>query len=299
MKIECKDRFVFLEEQGMRDGLQSIATFVPTEKKLSWIKSLVAAGCKRIQVTSFVHPKMVSQMADAEALCRALPVFEDVRFSALVLNQKGLERAISAHMIFLAISLSASDAHSRKNTGMNLGEAKEEFKNNMQFALREQRVVRGGIQCAFGCRYAGNIPSDLVLDLIKFQLDSGISELALADSTGMGHPAQLADLLPKAMELCGSVPISLHLHNTENKGLANVYAGLQAGIRHFDTALGGLGGCPFIPGASGNIATEDTAHMLHQMGYETNISIPEIAEISKDVARETEAMLSGAIFHQI
>ncbi len=287
---------VVLEEQGMRDGLQTVKTIVPLEVKLRWIDQLIAAGLRRLQVTSFVHPRLVPHMADAEALFARLPLRDDVVYSALALNRKGVERAIAAGARHLAISVSASDTHSQKNTRMSLIEAKEDFRGNLRLARENGIPVRAGIQCAFGCRYEGAIPPQRIYDLVKHHLDAGADELALADSTGMGHPGQMRDMLPRVLELCGPVPLALHLHNTENKGLANVYAALEAGIRQFDTAFGGLGGCPFIPGATGNIATEDTAHLLHQLGYTTGIDIAQVAALSREAARTTDAQLSGAIY---
>jgi len=287
---------VILEEQGLRDGLQTLKTIVPTEKKLAWIVQLVEAGLRRIQVASFVHPRLVPQMADAEAIFQQLPQRDDVVYSALVLNQKGVERAIAAGARHLAISLSASDTHSQKNTRMTLEEAKADFRVNVQLARAHGIRVRAGIQCAFGCRYEGAISPQRVLDLVKHHLDAGADEIALADSTGMAHPVQMRHLVRQALDLCGAVPLALHLHNTENKGLANLLAAYEVGVRQFDTAFGGLGGCPFIPGATGNIATEDTVHFFRQMGVETGIDLERVAAISREVEALTGAQLSGALY---
>jgi len=287
---------IILEEQGLRDGLQTIPNIVPTDVKRTWLDRLVKAGVQRIQVASFVHPRLVPQMADAAALFAQLHDRSDVVFSALVLNQKGVERAIEAGVRHLAISLSASEAHSLKNTRMNLETAKKDFRANVRLARQHQINVRAGIQCAFGCRYQGRIATQQVLDLVKHHLDTGADELALADSTGMANPSQLKDLMQNVLELVGAVPVSLHLHNTENKGLANVYAGIEAGVRQFDTAFGGLGGCPFIQNATGNIATEDTIHLLHQMGYETGIDLPKIAALSQEIAHFLGMPLPGALY---
>jgi len=287
---------VILEEQGLRDGLQTVKTLIPTEKKLDWIRQLEDAGIQRIQITSFVHPKLVPQMADAEQLFRSIELKPDVVYSGLVLNKKGVERAIDCGAKHLAISISASDLHSQKNTRMTLANAKTNFAENVQLAHANGIKVRAGIQCAFGCRFEGVIPRERVFDLVKHHLDKGVEALALADSTGMGNPQQVFEMMSHIIELSENTPITLHLHNTENKGLANVYAGYQAGIRSFDTAFGGLGGCPFIPGATGNIATEDTAHMFHQMGIETGIDIPKISKISLELAETTKAQLSGSLY---
>ncbi len=162
---------------------------------------------------------------------------------------------------------------------------------------REAQIkIRGGIQCAFGCRYEGAIDSSAVLDLVKHHLDAGVEELALADSTGMANPKALGELMQQVLEQAEDRPVILHLHNTESKGLANVYAALLAGIRYFDTAFGGLGGCPFIKSASGNIATEDTAHLLHQMGWETGIDIAQVSQVSQEMATFLQTQLPGQMY---
>jgi hydroxymethylglutaryl-CoA lyase len=287
---------VILEEQGLRDGLQTLAQIVPAARKLDYIERLVDAGLRRIQVASFVHPLLVPAMADAEDICRGLRPHPEVVYSGLALNVRGVERAVAAGLKHVSISISASDTHSRKNAGMGLREAHSAFQEMARLARSEGVVVRGGIQCAFGCRYEGRIAPEQVLDMVKRHLDTSIDEIALADSTGMANPAGLRALMTRVLELAGEKPVSLHLHNTENKGLANVYAALEAGVRQFDTAFGGLGGCPFIQNASGNIATEDTAHMLHQMGFDTGIDIGKVAAISRDMEAFLGHELPGQLY---
>jgi hydroxymethylglutaryl-CoA lyase len=282
---------IILEEQGLRDGLQTLPVTIPVTKKLEWIDKLVSAGARRIQVASFVHPELVPQMADAEAVIQGLPANTGVLFSGLALNVRGVQRAAAAGLKHLSISLSASNTHSLKNANKSLAQARIEFKEMVALALQNGITVRGGIQCAFGCRYEGAISEELVYDLVRFHLDTGLQEIALADSTGMGNPVQIKRMMPAVLDVCGTVPVALHLHNTENKGYANVCAALEAGIKQFDTAFGGLGGCPFIKGATGNIATEDTVHLLQQMGYETGIDIHKVAEVSS----EMEAILGGKL----
>jgi len=284
---------IIIEEQGLRDGLQNLPRILPLKMKLDFIYRLVDSGIRRIQVTSFVHPKRVPAMADAEELCAALPQYKDVEFSALVLNNKGLERAVNAGIRYVAASISASDTHSRRNANKSLRDAQKEFGEVTALARQHNLVVRGGLQCVFGCRYEGVVEEDLIYDITKYQLDCGVQEMAFADSTGMGNPFQMRRILPRLQEICGYVPITLHLHNTENKGYANVVAALETGIKQFDTAYGGLGGCPFIEGATGNIATEDTVHLLHQMGYTTGIDIQKVATISRDMQEWLGAPLPG------
>ncbi len=274
---------VTIEEQGLRDGIQNLDVILSVEQKLHFIDSLVDAGIKRIQIASFVHPKLVPQMADAEAVCKRVSKKDGIIYSGLVLNLKGVERAITAGLDHISCSISASDTHSQKNARKTLAEAKIAFLEMVKTCQENNIRARGGIQCAFGCRYEGVIAKEHVLDVVKFHLDTGIEELALADSTGMANPMQIEELMNSVKELAGDVPLILHLHNTESKGYANVYAALRSGVRIFDTAFGGLGGCPFITSATGNIATEDTIHMLHQMGYETGIDINKVAKLSLEM----------------
>ena len=287
---------IILEEQGLRDGLQNLPQPLPTERKLAIVHRLIEAGLRRIQVVSFVHPRLVPQMADAEALCRQLPDRPDVVFSGLVLNLRGVERGIAAGLRHLACSMSASDTHSRKNTRMSLPEARRAFAAMIDRAHAAGVTVRAGIQCALGCRYEGRIDPEVVLDLVRHHLDAGAGEIALADSTGMGHPAALGELVGRALELANDRPVFLHLHDTEGKGSANVCAALAAGARHFDVAFGGLGGCPFIRSATGNIATEDTAHLLHQLGHHTGIDIGGVAGISRELSAWLGHPLPGRMY---
>ncbi len=288
---------VILEEQGLRDGLQTLSQTIPTEKKLEYLDMLIDAGIKRIQIASFVHPKLVPQMADAEEVCKKINRKPGVIYSGLVLNLKGVERGIKAGLDHLACSISASNTHSQKNARLTLDKAKQAFKEMVALAKLNNVTVRGGIQCAFGCRYEGKIKASHVLDMVDHHLDLGIDELALADSTGMGNPKELGELMQKVIERANGIPVILHLHNTENKGYVNLYAALEAGVRIFDTAFGGLGGCPFIKSATGNIATEDTTHILAQLGYETGIDIHKIARISHAMEETLGHKLPGQLYN--
>jgi hydroxymethylglutaryl-CoA lyase len=284
---------VVIEEQGLRDGLQSEKALVPKEKKLELINAVVDAGVKRVQVTSFVHPKLVPQMADAEDVCKGLKQAKDVIFSGLVLNPKGIERAANAGLKHVAASISASDTHSRKNANASLAEARKGFAEMVKVGKQHGLTIRGGLQCVFGCRFEGRIDPAVVLDLIKEQLDLGIDEVALADSTGMANPHSIQQISAKVIELANGMPVFLHLHDTEGKGLANALAALQVGVAHFDTAFGGMGGCPFIKGASGNISTEDLVFMLGQMGIESGIDIDKISTISRSLEKFFAKQFSG------
>jgi len=290
---------IVIEEQGLRDGLQSEKRFVPTDKKLEIIGVVADAGIKRIQVTSFVNPKLVPQMADAEDVCRALDRSRDVLYSALVLNSKGIDRASNAGLRHVAASISASDTHSRKNANASLPEARKRIAEMIKTGKKSGLLIRGELQCVFGCRFEGRIDPNVVFDMIKEQLDIGIDEVALADSTGMANPISIQEISAKIIELSEDKPVFLHLHDTEGKGLANALAAMQVGIAHFDTAFGGTGGCPFIKGATGNISTEDMVFMSAQMGIETGVDIDKIAAISRSLENYFSKQFSGKMHRVI
>jgi len=286
---------IIIEEQGPRDGFQSEKAVVPTERKLEIINALADAGIPRIQVCSFVHPKYVPQMADAEAVCKGLRRRPGVIYSGLVLNLKGVERAVEAGLDHVAASISASDTHSRKNTGKGLEEVQTGYAEMVRTAKEAGLTVRGGLQCVFGCRFEGAIDPEVVLDLVKRHLDLEIDELALADSTGMADPNSMTDLMGQVLELSGDKPVILHLHDTEGRGLANALAAIQTGVRFFDTAFGGMGGCPFIKGATGNIATEDLVAMVERMGMTTGVDIRTVAAISRSLEEYFEKPFPGSM----
>ena len=290
---------IVIEEQGLRDGLQTEKPFMPTDKKLEIIGMVADAGIKRIQVTSFVHPKLVPQMADAEEICKGLDWSRDVLYSGLVLNTKGLERAANAGLRHVAASISASDTHSRKNANASLPQARQRIAEMIKTGKEHGLVIRGGLQCVFGCRFEGRIDPNVVFDMIKEQLDLGIDEVALADSTGMANPISIQEISGKVIELSEDKPVFLHLHDTEGKGLANALAAMQIGVAHFDTAFGGTGCCPFIKGASGNISTEDMVFMSEQMGIDTGIDIDKIAAISRSLEQYFSKLFSGKMHRVI
>ena len=284
---------VVIEEQGLRDGLQSEQTIVPTDKKLELIDALVDAGVRRVQVVSFVNPRLIPQMADAEELCAGLPDRPGVIFSALVLNARGIERAAAAGLNHVSASISASDTHSRKNANISHADARRQLADMIKIGKARGLTVGGGLQCVFGCRFEGAIDPEVVFDIVKEQLDRGVDEIALADTTGMANPHSIQEICARVVELADGTPVILHLHDTEGKGLANVLTALTLGVKHFDTAFGGMGGCPFIKDASGNIATEDLVWMLSQMGIETGIDAGKIATISRSLEAFFKTQFSG------
>lgn len=274
---------VTLVEVGPRDGFQFEKAVVPTNRKLSVIAQLVAAGLKHIQIASFVHPVKVPQMADADQLIRQLPRDDGVVYTALVLNQRGLDRAMASGIRALEISLSASDTHSRKNAGMAHGEALDQGLRMIDQAVSAGLHIRASLQCAFGCVYEGQIPTARIVDIIRRFADHGAHVLALADTTGMGSPPVVKGILDAVLPLSGRLPLALHLHDTRGLGLVNLMAALNCGVSIFDTALAGMGGCPFVPGAAGNIGTEDTAHLLETLGIHTGVDYRRVGAVSGEM----------------
>jgi hydroxymethylglutaryl-CoA lyase len=248
--------------------------------KIDIINGLLDAGVKNIQVTSFVNPSIVPQMGDAEELVKLLPEKKDAIFSCLVLNKKGLERAVQTGLKNIEISVSASDTHSRRNTGVSRKEAMKSSIMMIGGAKAHGMHVIAGIQCSFGCVYEGGVPEDLVVETAKKFLDSGADAIALSDTTGMGNPLSVKRLSEKTRKLSRGLRVILHLHDTRGLGLANLLAGMESGITDFDTSLAGMGGCPFVPGASGNISTEDAAYMMAMMNIETGIDIGKVSACS-------------------
>lgn len=285
-----------LIEVGLRDGLQNQPVTLPTAVKLEAVAGLIEAGLRQIQVASFVHPQKVPQMADAEALCAGLPRRAGVTYSALVLNPKGVERAVAAGIGRVDASLSASEEHSRRNAGFGIAEARGRLAEMIGAARAAGLEVRAGVQCAFGCVFEGEIPVDRVVELAGQLAGLGPVELALADSTGMATPRDLETVIGRVREEVGELPLILHLHDTRGLGLANLLTALQLGVTRFDTAFGGLGGCPFIPGATGNVATEDVVHALETMGVRTGVDHAKVAAVSARVEEHLGAVMPGKLY---
>lgn len=290
---------VIITEVGPRDGLQMERRVVPTDTKVALIADLAAAGVPAIQVAAFVHPEKVPQMADAEMVIARLPRHGDVAYSALTLNLRGVERACRTAVPWIEVSLSASDAHSRQNTGLTVVQARAATGAMIELAVRSGRRVRGSIQCAFGHLTPGDIAADQVVRMAVELIDQGVEQLVLADTTGLANPVLLRQMLAALLPKVGSVPLGLHLHDTHGLGLVNVMAALEMGIDRFDTALGGLGGCPFVDGAAGNIATEDTLHLLHALSISTGVDPALVAVWSRRLSAFFEHLLPGKRYRWI
>jgi hydroxymethylglutaryl-CoA lyase len=272
---------VNLVEVGLRDGIQREEKFIPTEMKVEYASLLADAGLKNIQVSSFVNPKIVPQMADAAEVFARLPKRDDVTFSALVLNMKGVERAIAAGVKQLEMGVPASETLARKNANTTVEDGIVETAEMVKMAREHGVKVRVGVQVAFGCAYEGKIEQAKVVSMARRFLAMGIDELSLADSAGLGNPQLIRRVVQEVLPLAGSVPVVLHLHDTRGQGLANLLSALKSGVTMFDTSFGGLGGCPFIQTAKGNVATEDTANMLHEMGIQTGVDLKKIGALSR------------------
>lgn len=287
---------VELIEVGLRDGLQNLPRTLATEHKLELLGGLLDAGLKRVQVASFVHPERVPQMADAEALCAALPQRQGVRYSGLALNRKGVERAAAAGLKHVDLSMSASEAHSRRNAGMGLEEAEAHLMSTIAAARGLGLRVRGGVQCAFGCVEGDPVPLERVVRLAGAVAGAGVEEVAIADSAGTADPLRIERVIARVREVAGDIPLVLHLHDTRGLGLANLMAALRQGVTRFDTAFGGLGGCPFIPGATGNVATEDVAHLLAAMGVATGVDENAVCRVAARAKELLGEALPSRIF---
>jgi hydroxymethylglutaryl-CoA lyase len=263
---------ILIEDEFLRDGLQNETRLLSVDEKLAIVAALEAAGCRRIQVGSFVHPKWVPQMADTDAVFDRLQARPGVVHTALILNRAGLDRALAVGVRHLSISVSASETHSQKNTNRSVAEGRAVIAPMIERALSEGITVRAGIQSALGCGFEGRIDPAVVLAIARQWSDLGAHEINLADTAGLSNPVAVRELCLRVRDVIRpDAQLSLHLHDTRGLGLANLFAGLQAGVRIFDTALGGLGGCPFIPKATGNIATEDTVFALTEAGFDTGI----------------------------
>lgn len=283
-------RSVLVSEVGPRDGLQSIGTILPLEDKKRWISAEAACGVREIEVGSFVSPKLLPQMADtAELVAHALTI-PGLTVTALVPNLKGATAAVAAGVHKLTIPFSASDTHLMKNVRRTPGQMLEEVAAIAAMlgtiAPESRPRFEGAISTAFGCTYEGEVPADKVVRLAGTLMSAGCDEVGLSDTTGYANPRQIQGLVARTRAEIGNAALAgLHLHNTRGLGLANVLAGLEAGIDTFDSSLGGLGGCPFAPGASGNIVTEDLVFMLEAMGIVTGIDLAKLLRV-REILKE-------------
>jgi hydroxymethylglutaryl-CoA lyase len=278
-----------------RDGLQSQDKIVDTDTKIELIKKLIDAGIRRMEVVSFVNPKRVPQMADAEELLKRLPAHDDVTYIGLVLNMRGYERARDSSVNEINCVVVASDTFNQRNQGATTEESMlsiaEIMKQNVSSDLRAGVTIGA----SFGCPFEGEVPVSTVVELARRLADMGFKEIALADTIGVAGPTNVTELITAIRPVIGDANLRCHFHNTRNTGVANAYAAVEAGVRIIDSSCGGVGGCPFAPAATGNVATEDILYMLQRMGMETDVNISKIIETAKWLEGPLEAEMPGMV----
>lgn len=289
-----------LHEVGLRDGLQMEHVSVPTERKIAWIKDLAKAGLDVIQVGSFVHPAKVPQMADTDALFQTLTrpgvLPSTVLLSGLVLNEKGLERGFACGVPMFCMGVSASETHSKKNTGMTVAEATDRIVAMGKRALQEHRVVQVSVQSAFGCGYEGPVPVERVLSIVRRYLAEGFRSISLADTAGHATPDAVEALFNAVRDLEPGAELACHFHNTYGMAIANCIAARRAGVTSFESSIAGLGGCPFTKIAGGNVCTEDLVHMLQRMGLRTEVHLDGLIAVAQDVAMYFSREMPGSVY---
>lgn len=281
MMWESFPQRVHIQEVVTRDGLQIEPRFLPTEDKIALIDALSETGVSKIEVTSFVSPKAVPNLADAREVARTIKRRPGVIYVALVPNLRGAQEALAARMDELNLVMSVSETHNLANMRMTAEQSLDAFRTIVEAAQGASASLNGSIATAFGCPFEGKQPEEKVLQLIESYLAIGLDSVTLADTTGMANPRQVAGLVAAVRRQFGAVPLTLHFHNTRGMGLANVVAALDAGADRFDASLGGIGGCPFAPGATGNISTEDLVHMLEEMGVDTGVDLARLLELAR------------------
>lgn len=283
-------------EVGPRDGLQNEKALIATADKIALIERAIDAGARRIEVTSFVNPNKVPQMADADAVCAALPQRDDVTYIGLVMNMRGADRAIATGRINqIGAVVVATDQFAMANQGQTSAESVVVAKDIITRAKAEGLTAQATIAASFGCPFEGEVAEDRVVAIARQLADAGPVEIALADTIGVADPAHVARLVGNVAAAVGSLPVRVHFHNTRGTGLANVWSAVNAGATVVDAALGGLGGCPFAPGAAGNVASEDVAYMLERAGIATGMDLGKLVESSQWLGQIMNRKLPGMV----
>jgi hydroxymethylglutaryl-CoA lyase len=292
MKLPAR---VTLCEVGTRDGFQIEPDFIPTDVKIEIVDRLSAAGVPRIEVTSFVHPKVVPALRDAAEVMAGIARRPGTRYAALVPNDKGASRAVDAGVDAIHTVVSASESHNLANVNMTVAESIEKLRGVMQIAERAGIPVACGISTSFGCPFEGRTPLPQLESVVRRLVDIGARAIGLADTTGMANPRQVTETLEHLMPRFAGIEWTLHTHDTRAMAIPNILAAMACGVTHFDASIGGLGGCPFAPGASGNVCSEDLVHCLHAMGVETGIDLDALVAVSKRVEQVVGRALPGQI----
>ena len=286
---------VVVNEVSLRDGLQMHKPFIPTEGKLRLLNALLQAGVRSAEVASFVSPKAVPQMADAPEICAALPDRDQVEYSVLIPNLKGLERALDASCTNVNLVLSATETMNQKNIGMSLQQTREVCAGTVQRANSAGCRADVYIAVAYECPYDGPVQPEQVLRLAAHMLDAGARRIIIADTIGAGNPVSTRALFDVLLHRFDPTYFACHFHDTRAMALANVWEAIQAGVRRFDSAVGGLGGCPFSPGASGNLATEDLVFFLHQCGFQSGVDLSGVVDAVTCAEEITARKLGGKV----
>lgn len=274
---------VVITEVCPRDGFQSIPDFIPTEEKVDIVNDLLSCGFKQIEITSFVHPKAIPQLRDSSELLAEVKRNSNVKLRALIPNLKGLERAIESKVDKVKLMLSATDSHSISNANCKMNKALEGFEPVIYKANEESIEVTGSISVAFGCPFEGKVPVDRLKYITEKYAEMGVREISLADTAGMANPVLVENVIKTLRKEFNEMKFTLHLHNTRGMAFANAVAGLDAGVTDFDSSVAGIGGCPYIPNASGNISTEDLVHGFEEMGIETGIDLDKVISVARKI----------------
>ena len=282
-------------EVGTRDGFQIEPEFIPTDQKVEVVDRLSDAGVPRIEVTSFVHPKVVPALRDAEEVMARINPRSGTRYAALVPNEKGAVRALDAGVDAIHTVVSASESHNLANVNMTIAESIAKLRAVMQVAERAKVHVGCGISTSFGCPFEGAVPIARLESVVRRLVDIGARAIGLADTTGMANPRQVGEVLGHLMPRFPGIEWTLHTHDTRAMAIPNLLAAMECGVTHFDSSIGGLGGCPFAPGASGNVCSEDLVHCLHAMGVETGIDLDRLVAVSRRVQEIIGRTLPGQI----
>jgi hydroxymethylglutaryl-CoA lyase len=286
---------VLIREVGPRDGFQNEPEVIPTADKVRLIDMLARTGLQRLEVTSFVRPDVIPQLADADAVLSSIDVPDDVSVTVLIPNEKGLENALRRRESFDEVNLflSASETHNRKNVNRSIEESLSGLEHVIELARAEGLRCEGVISVSFGCPYEGHVPSERVFGIAERLAAAGCEEVAFGDTTGMANPRQVREFFGAAFDRLTGIELTAHFHNTRGQGLANVLAALEAGVRSFESSFGELGGCPVPAGATGNIATEDLVSMLHEMGYDTGVDLDALLACAREAQKVLGRPLSG------
>ncbi len=282
---------VHVTEVGPRDGFQMEHQWIPTDRKVEIIDALSRAGLTEIQATSFVHPKAVPNLADAEEVMARISRLPGIRYQVLVPNMKGLHRALTAKPDAMHLMMSVTESHNRANANRSVEDSLREFQQLVPMAQEAGIEVEGGLACAFGCPFEGEVPMQRLEWVIDRYLETGVSGINLGDTIGVGNPRQVYDVCARLLDKLPHVRWSLHFHNTRDMALANTVAAMQAGMTRFDASLGGMGGCPYAPGATGNVSSEDLVNMLTEMGIETGVDLDGLIGAAR--------MLQGLVPHSL